>query len=608
MYRKPVIRMFVLACLSFALACNGTSEQSDTARTEVDLLISDPSTPPEEILELIDFVSYRITCPGSNLTPYDDSLDLNGTFAVNANANPPVWQVVMDLPLSTCTIALWVFYEDEMICSGSDTIPILDSSNGDGPSKVNVELVCNLSARLPSGNVDIDGSFEFINGNYCPQLVWFGALPVVVESTVPAVTRIETSSFDPDLGCGLNCDPQTCDFTQNPPVCSGAPDPGFSSTFFAPAGYGSFSDPVATGTPLEADTTYTCDPLYPGPTELCVIASDGDNDCDQLRCITIDCPDLCAGVVCPDDGDDCTKESCNPLDGECVMDVAPNGIACANCTGTCDDDGACVGPEWGLGAVSGTSMSFVGTRQRVNQTLVNPYSGASITLNSQFNVNASSYKGTDGVDTLRGTNFGDFLVAQEPRGEQRICGVEQVITQQSFDAMILADEFVTLGNMIIEGGNAGDIIWANVGDDTVRGNNGPDLLDGGPGDDTIEGGAGPDRITIWPGSGFDRIDGGTGTGDVVEVDAIESQITITPSTDDALYEFDILYLGTPLAKIREVESLELNGTSIDLSVCTGAESDLCNLCGNDTLSGGEECDDGNNLDGDGCAADCTAEF
>ena len=608
---KPVIRMVVLACLVFVVACSGTDEGSSTAKTEVDLLISDPSTPPEEIIQLIDFVSYRITCPDSGLTPYDDSVDLNGNFEVNANANPPVWQVVMELPLSTCTIALWVFHEDEIICSGSETIPILDSDDPAAPSKVNIELVCNLSVSVPSGNVDIDGSFEFINGNYCPKLNWLGALPPVVEPAVPPTTILETSAFDVDSTCGLNCDPQTCDFTQNPPLCTASPDPGFSSTFIATAGHGSFDAPIATGTPMtggtpiDAQSTYTCDPLFPGPTEICVVVSDGDNDCDQMRCITVICPDLCDPNPCVDDGNDCIAQRCNPLDGQCITEVAPDGIACADCSATCQG-GTCSGPDW-VGAVTGTSMSFVGERQQVNTTLVNPYSGAALAVSNVFNVNTSSYEGVGLDDTIFGTNQGDFLLAQDPIGTQRICGVENVLTQNSFDAMILADAFIEFGDMVLEGGNAGDVIWTNVGNDTLRGNNGVDLLDGGPGDDNIEGGNGNDTVTLWPGSGFDRIDGGDGTADRVEVDAIASQIEIAPSTD-ALYTFDIFYLGTPMAKMRAVELLELNGTSIDLSACFGSASDVCDLCGNDALNGGEECDDGNNLDGDGCASDCTAEF
>lgn len=33
----------------------------------------------------------------------------------------------------------------------------------------------------------------------------------------------------------------------------------------------------------------------------------------------------------------------------------------------------------------------------------------------------------------------------------------------------------------------------------------------------------------------------------------------------------------------------------------------CGFCGDGILSAGEECDDGNNVDGDGCSADCTSE-
>ena len=617
MLRKPFICMVVLSSIAFSVGCGGTepSVRAD-GRTEVDLVISDPTTAPEELALLIDFVSYRITCPASGLTPYDDSIDLAGNFEVDYSSTTPIWELTTNIPLASCVITLWVFYEGEVVCTGTDSLLVVEDDNPLAPNKANVVLECNLSVNTPSADLDIDGSFEFIHGNYCPKLNWLGALPV---EGAPLEMTIETSAFDVDSTCGLNCDPQTCDFTQNPPLCTAAsPDPGFSSTVIAPAGYGSFDAPTATGTPMtggtpiDAQSTYTCDPLFPGPTEICVTVSDGDNDCDQMRCITIICPDLCDPNPCVDDDNECTAQRCNPLDGQCITEFAPVGIACANCSATCvqangtNEPPTCDGPDW-VGAVTGTSMSFVGERQQVNTTLVNPYSGAAVALSNVFNVNTSSYEGVGLDDTLFGTNQGDFLLAQDPIGTQRICGVENVLTQNSFDAMILADAFIEFGDMVIEGGNAGDVIWTNVGNDTLRGNNGVDLLDGGPGDDDIEGGNGNDTVTLWPGSGFDRIDGGDGTADRVEVDAIASQIEIAPSTD-ALYTFDIFYLGTPMAKMRAVELLELNGTSIDLSACFGSASDVCDLCGNDALNGGEECDDGNNLDGDGCAADCTAEF
>ena len=94
----------------------------------------------------------------------------------------------------------------------------------------------------------------------------------------------------------------------------------------------------------------------------------------------------------------------------------------------------------------------------------------------------------------------------------------------------------------------------------------------------------------------------------MEIYAIQSQILISPAPSLSGYEFDIFYLGTPMAQIREVELLVMNDASIDLTTCTGPDDDVCNLCGNDDLNGGEGCDDGNNVDGDGCTADCISEY
>lgn len=609
MSRTLITRVVVFTLIACGVACNDTEPSVDgsgiNGTTELNLVISDPANAQEELTTLIDFVSYRIRCLDSGLAPYSDGVDLAGSFQANLSVDPPVWQLVTDLPPSECTISLWVWYEDEVICQGNETVNIVEDGDPTTVNKVNIVLECNLSVRGPSGDVDIDGGFDFINGNYCPKLFWLSAIPPTVAPAVPPVTTIETSAFDPDDTCGLNCDPQTCDFTQNPPVCTAGPDPGFSTTLIAPAGKGSFGTAVGTGNPVEFDTTYTCDPLFPGPTEICALASDGDNDCDQMRCITIECPDLCEGVVCADDGDECTREYCNPLNGQCVTNVAPDGIACADCTATCAG-GTCSGPDW-VGAVSGTTMNFQGTIQAINMTLTNPYSGQVLTLGGNFNVNNTSYEGVSSNDTLLGTIFGDFLLVESPVGTQRICGVENVLTQNNFDSIILANEFITLGDMYLEGGNFSDFIWANAGNDTLLGGNDFDFLDGGPGDDIIDGGNGEDTITLWPGCGFDSISGGFGTLDTIRLFGIQSQVLVTPAADPS-YELDIFFLGDPMAQVRTTELLVLDDASIDLTSCNGPASDVCNLCGNDALNGGEECDDGNNTNGDGCAADCTAEY
>jgi cysteine-rich repeat protein len=350
----------------------------------------------------------------------------------------------------------------------------------------------------------------------------------------------------------------------------------------------------------------------PGPVEICAWVTDGDIECDKHRCITVVCPDLCENVVC-DDGNECTADRCDPLNGLCSNDVAPDGIACNNCGNTCQA-GACTGVPI-TADQTGSVMTFVGTIQQVNMTLVNPYSGASLPVSGLFNYNIHTYLG-DGTSVLTGTNEPDVLLVQDPVGTQRICGVATISALNGIDVMFLADKWIFLNGMTLEGGNAGDILCANAGDDTLLGHNGDDNLDGGPGNDIIEGGLGSDTITLWPGSGFDSISGGTGTGiDRVEIDAIQSQILITPAANPS-YEYDVFARGVALAEFREVELLVLRPDPssvltelvIDLATCVGGAGDVCNLCGNDALNGGEECDDGNNVSGDGCTAVCTSEL
>jgi cysteine-rich repeat protein len=590
--------MVLLSSIALSAACDSGAPDATpgnpvSADTEINLVISDPDTAAEELAMLIDFVSYRITCPASGLTPYDDSVDLTGNLEAVVDANPAVWQLVTDLPLSQCTITLWVFYEDEVICSGWQSMPVLDDGDPSAPNKVNIALECSLSVIPPSGDLDVDGNFDLVHGNYCPQLFWLGAVP----TADPSEFTVQTSSMDIDNTCGQNCDPQTCNFSSNPPTCTPAPDPGLSSTLFAPAGNGAFGDPNA------LNTTYACDPLLPGPTEICVRVSDGDVDCDRLRCLTIECPDLCDGMSC-DDGNECTRDQCDPLTGLCSNDPAPNGIACNDCNNTCQA-GACTGAPF-TADFSGSFMFIQANLEAYTATLVNPYSGESVPVSGTFRVNNASYKGIGTADVLSGVNVGEVLLIKDGVYPQTVCGVETILGQGGFDVLFLADDFITLQDMVIDGGNTNDLIWANVGQDTVRGNNGDDRLDGGPGDDIVEGGSGNDTITLWPGSGFDSISGGLGL-DRVEILAIQSQIEITAAASPS-YEFDIFYLGTPMAEIREVELVVLEDATINLATCTGPPADICNLCGNDALNGGEECDDGNNVGGDGCAADCTAEY
>lgn len=65
-----------------------------------------------------------------------------------------------------------------------------------------------------------------------------------------------------------------------------------------------------------------------------------------MGCVETSGADLCEGVMCPDDGNACTEDVCNPADGTCGVPLE-NGAACSS--GACLD-GTCTS----LVSVSGT--------------------------------------------------------------------------------------------------------------------------------------------------------------------------------------------------------------------------------------------------------------
>lgn len=161
--------------------------------------------------------------------------------------------------------------------------------------------------------------------------------------------------------------------------------------------------------------------------------------------------------------------------------------------------------------ITGTSSNdilfFNGSLQSVATTLTNPYSLQSVTVNGTFNVNLSSYDGLGGTDTLSMTNFGDYLVLDHG-GVQMLFNVERIIAGDGGDVVNMASASMVLGNMLIDGGLANDVLWGNSGNDTLRGSDGNDIVDGGPGNDIILGQNGND--TLSGGAGNDVIDGGNG--------------------------------------------------------------------------------------------------
>lgn len=161
-----------------------------------------------------------------------------------------------------------------------------------------------------------------------------------------------------------------------------------------------------------------------------------------------------------------------------------------------------------IGTDGNDFLIFEGELQLFAETLVNPYSGATITVDEEKNVNTSSYEGLAGIDVLLMSSFGDVLLVEDSVGIQLVSSVERFFAGAGGDIVILASNDIVLGDTFIDGGDSGDIIWANAGDDTINGRGGDDIIDGGPGNDLISGGDGDDILN--GGDGDDTLDGDAG--------------------------------------------------------------------------------------------------
>ncbi len=216
-------------------------------------------------------VSFDVTC--------DSGTNLSGQFNVNDEQDPPIWSTIMDLPPGDCSITLTASdAQGEVLCTGSEDFTVI----ADETVKVNVVLLCPGEGEDPLGNVEIDATFEIVEGNLCPRLNFFNAVPDEVPAEGSDVT-----------------------------VLASDPDGGMLSILLSATG-GSYADPTA------ASTTYTCDGAA-GTQTLSVTVSDGDAACDKSKSFDVTCPgeNLCDNVVCEDDGNVCTDIACNPANGEC---------------------------------------------------------------------------------------------------------------------------------------------------------------------------------------------------------------------------------------------------------------------------------------------------
>ncbi len=160
-------------------------------------------------------------------------------------------------------------------------------------------------------------------------------------------------------------------------------------------------------------------------------------------------------------------------------------------------------------ATNGDDLFFFdGVLGQLTMLLMNPYSGESIFIDEEKNINITSYDGLGGEDVLLMTNYGDALFIADSLNNQVVKDVEIFIAGDGGDVIHLAHDTHTLGNLTILGGAGDDILWANIGNDIVSGASGNDTIDGGPGHDQLFGEDDNDRVS--GGAGNDRLEGGNG--------------------------------------------------------------------------------------------------
>ena len=263
MKQVTVFAMLVIALAAVAGCSSDSGDPGASGRVSFSVLVGD---------EDVTAVTFDISC--------DSGLKLSGEFNVNDEQDPPIWATVMDLPVGDCSVTLTALGENgEALCSGSEDFTVIANET----VKVNVVLVCEGDGGEELlGNVDIDATFIFVDGNACPRLHFLNAVPDEVPPEGSKVTVLVSDKDGDILSTALS------------------------------ATDGSFADPSA------QSTIYTCDNAA-GAQTISVTVSDGDPSCDKSKSFDVTCPgtNLCENVICDDDGNPCTDVACNPANGEC---------------------------------------------------------------------------------------------------------------------------------------------------------------------------------------------------------------------------------------------------------------------------------------------------
>lgn len=188
--------------------------------------------------------------------------------------------------------------------------------------------------------------------------------------------------------------------------------------------------------------------------------------------------------------------------------------------------------------VNGTNgddfLVFQGQLGQISTTLTNPYSGYTIFIDDEFNINTGNYDGQDGTDFLFMSDFGDAFFVNDGAGNSLLVNVELIQAGLGGDLVILADDTVVVDDITIFGAQNDDVIWSNAGDDTIFGSTGDDIIDGGPGNDILNGQQDNDYVN--GGAGTDTINGGTG--DDTLYGGLDADVLSGDAGNDVIYGGD----------------------------------------------------------------------
>ena len=244
MKHSVVIPLVALVAIALA-GCMSQAEQDLGPVSSVDLNLIVGNTD-------VTAVEFQVTC--------DSGITLQGNLNVIDDRTPPVWATIMDLPVGVCTVTL-IARDDTgaTLCTGSRDVTVVENTT----VKVDLVLVCMVDGDDPIGSLDIDATFEIVEGNLCPRLHFLNAVPGNIPDGGSSAVTVLVSDAEGD--------PLTTALT---------------------ATSGSFADPTA------LSTTYTCD--EGGTQTISVSVTDGDTACDKTKDFDVECAGGAQCVTIPD--------------------------------------------------------------------------------------------------------------------------------------------------------------------------------------------------------------------------------------------------------------------------------------------------------------------